>query len=242
MMTYSLAISNPYVILMQNLAKQLQLVRDRIHRAEAEYNRFPGSVQLLAVSKQQSVDTIAQAYALGQDCFGESYLQEAIKKIDALQHLSISWHFIGHIQSNKTRVVAEKFDWVHSVDRLKTAIRLNDQRPKNFKPLNICIQVKLDEEISKTGMLPEAAIELAQAVTKLPQLQLRGLMAIPLLRAETNAQRASFARLSKLQQQMNQQGFDMDTLSMGMSRDLEAAIAQGATIVRVGQAIFGPRE
>lgn len=226
---------------MQTLAARLSHVRDRISKAEVEFNRIPASVQLLAVSKGQPVQAISAAYELGQRAFGENYPQEALPKIEALQALPLEWHFIGRIQSNKTGVIAENFAWVHSVDRLKIAERLSDQRPDNFKPLNICVQVNPDNEPGKGGVHPDDLPELAKKIAALPRLRLRGLMAIPAPQTSFEAQRVVFRQLRECLLMLNRQGLSLDTLSMGMSDDMEAAIAEGATIVRIGTAIFGAR-
>jgi pyridoxal phosphate enzyme (YggS family) len=226
---------------MQTLAQRLAQVREQICKAEQEFNRIPSSVQLLAVSKTQPPETIAAAYELGQRDFGENYLQEALPKIHALRALSITWHFIGRIQTNKTRPLAEHFDWVHSVDRLKTAKRLSDQRPDNFKPLNVCLQVNLEDEPGKGGVKPAELPELAAQIKNLPRVRLRGLMAIPSQQETSEGQRRLFRQLREWQSRLNNGGPPLDTLSMGMSADLAAAIAEGATIVRVGTAIFGAR-
>jgi len=205
------------------------------------HKQLPPTTQLLAVSKGQPITAIRQAIAAGQHAFGENYLQEAIPKIIALKQEDIEWHFIGAIQANKTRLIAEYFTWVHSVDRFSIAKRLNDQRPTTLLPLNICIQVNLDEENSKGGIKLSELSALALAIADLPHLQLRGLMAIPAPQTEFELQRASFHRLSVAFKNLQQQGFKIDTLSMGMSDDFMAAIAEGATIVRLGAAIFGQR-
>ena len=181
------------------------------------------------------------AYEAGQSAFGESYVQEALDKIAALRDLPLEWHFIGPIQSNKTRAIAENFSWVHSVDRLKIAERLSAQRPQNLPPLNVCIQVNVSGEDSKSGVSPSEVLELAQAVAQLPRLKLRGLMAIPAPTEGTEAQRIPFAQLRELMRQLNAQGLELDALSMGMSHDFEAAMLEGATIMRIGTAIFGER-
>lgn len=199
------------------------------------------SIKLLAVSKGFSAVTVREAYQAGQRAFGESYIQEALDKIGLLRDLPLEWHFIGPIQSNKTRAIATHFAWAHSVDRLKIAERLSAQRPASLPPLNVCIQVNVSEEDSKSGVAPSGLVELAQAVASLPQLKLRGLMAIPAPVEGLEAQRVPFAKLRELMQQINMQGLALDTLSMGMSHDFSAAILEGATIVRVGTAIFGER-
>jgi pyridoxal phosphate enzyme (YggS family) len=219
----------------------LATVYARIHAAERRFGRAVGSVTLLAVSKAKPVTLIAAAAAAGQRCFGESYLQEALEKIAVLQNWALEWHFIGPIQSNKTRGIAEHFAWVHSIDRLKIAQRLNSHRPQHLPPLNICLQVNTSEEPHKQGLRISELEAVAHAVNTLPRLRLRGLMTIPAPQRAFSAQRAAFAQLRKLRQTLNAQGLALDTLSMGMSGDLEAAVAEGATLVRVGTALFGER-
>ncbi|HEX5057463.1 MAG TPA: YggS family pyridoxal phosphate-dependent enzyme [Gammaproteobacteria bacterium] len=227
---------------MQTLDAQFRLLLDRIASAEQRFERPSGSVRLLAVSKTRPSGDIEQVYRLGQRDFGENYLQEALPKIQALAGLSgVQWHFIGRIQANKTGDIAAAFDWVHSVDRLKIAQRLNEQRPTDRPPLNICLQVNLEDEISKGGIAPAEATLLAAAIAELPRLKLRGLMCIPAEHEDFDTQRRVFARLRRLRDELNRQGQTLDTLSMGMSGDLEAAIAEGSTLVRVGTAIFGHR-
>ncbi|MCP5158519.1 MAG: YggS family pyridoxal phosphate-dependent enzyme [Gammaproteobacteria bacterium] len=220
---------------------RLQSVLTRIRNAERRFQRPQDSVRLLAVSKTQPAAAIAAIAAAGQHCFGENYLQEALDKIIELKALSLEWHFIGPIQANKTRGIAEHFAWVHSVDRLKIAERLNAQRPDTLPPLNVCLEVNIDRESSKHGLDESEIAEVAQAVTALPRLRLRGLMAIPAFASDFDSQRRSFARLREQRDRLNVQGLTLDTLSMGMSDDLEAAIAEDATLVRVGTALFGPR-
>lgn len=222
-------------------ANRLHIVQMRIRAAEQRFQRPSGSVQLLAVSKMQPATAISAVAAAGQSCFGENYLQEALDKMTELAALHLEWHFIGPIQANKTRGVAERFAWVHSVDRLKIAERLNAQRPALLPPLNICLQVNLDQEPTKHGLAESDLSAVAMAVASLPRLQLRGLMAIPAPTSDFVAQRQAFARLREWLEQLNAEGLAMDTLSMGMSDDLEAAIAEGATLVRIGTALFGPR-
>lgn len=229
-------------------------MKDRIATAARGAGRAPEAVTLLAVSKTFGADAVAEAVDAGQRAFGENYVQEGIDKIAALRTLRpgvvLEWHFIGPLQSNKTRAVAEHFDWVHTVDRLKIAQRLSEQRPASLPALNVCIQVNISGEASKSGVDPEAAAELAMAVAALPRLRLRGLMAIPEPAADVVAQRAPLRALRELAEQVDAQlderlrgqGGQMDTLSMGMSADLEAAVAEGATIVRIGTAIFGKRD
>ena len=223
----------------------LQAVRARIAAAALAAGRAPESIQLLAVSKTWPAAAVRAVAAAGQRAFGESYLQEALPKIAELSAQlpphAIEWHFIGPLQSNKTQAVASHFDWVHSVDREKIAARLSSQRPKGLPPLQVCLQVNISGEAAKSGVAPADLPALAQAVARLPGLRLRGLMAIPAPAASIEAARAPFARLRELSLQLNSEGLKLDTLSMGMSDDLEAAIAEGATIVRVGRAIFGER-
>lgn len=226
---------------MNPIAQQLEHVRARIAHAETQYGRAPGSVRLIAVSKAVPPEAIRAAHAAGQIRFGESYAQEAIGKIAVLRDLDIEWHFIGPIQSNKTREIAEQFVWVHSVDRLKIAQRLNDQRPPHAAPLNVCIQVNISGEVTKSGVAPDGVEDLARAIAALPRLKLRGLMAIPAPHDNFAQQRAALEPLRALYDRLRANGFALDTLSMGMSDDLEAAISEGATLVRVGTAIFGAR-
>lgn len=226
---------------MTPIAHALLTVTRRVDAAEERFGRPPGSVTLLAVSKTRPAVDIEEVASAGQRAFGESYAQEALGKIAALTHLPLEWHFIGPIQTNKTRVIAEHFHWVHSIDRLKVAKRLSEQRPEAFPPLQVCLQVNVSGETSKSGVSPEQATELANAIAGLPRLVLRGLMTIPAPCEGLAAQRVPFQRLRILRENMRAGGLHLDTLSMGMSADLEAAIAEGATIVRVGTAIFGPR-
>ena len=223
------------------IAQQLAAVRARIAQAELRFSRVPGSVTLLAVSKTFPTDAIRSAYHTGQICFGESYAQEALTKMSATNDLPLQWHFIGPIQSNKTRDLATHFPWVQSVERDKIARRLNEQRPATLPPLNVCIQVNISGEASKSGAAPADVAVLAQVIRGLPQLHLRGLMAIPAPQVDFEKQRAGFRVLRELYEQLQGLGYPLDTLSMGMTDDLEAAIAEGATLVRVGTAIFGER-
>lgn len=223
------------------LATRLAAVRERITGAEQRFGRAPGSVTLLAVSKTRSADEIRACAALGQPCFGENYLQEAIGKITVLADLPIEWHFIGPIQSNKCRDIAAHFDWVHSVDRLKIARLLNEHRPEGRAPLNVCIQVNVSGEASKSGCTVNELAALAEAITHLPHLRLRGLMAIPAPAGQFEEQVQPLRKLREAYQALQQHGFALDTLSMGMSDDLEAAVAEGSTLVRIGTALFGPR-
>jgi pyridoxal phosphate enzyme (YggS family) len=224
------------------IEKSLQAIHKRIAQAALNSGRVAESVRLLAVSKTWPTTALREAYAAGQTAFGESYLQEALGKITALADLPLEWHFIGPIQSNKTRPIAENFAWVHSVDRIKVAERLAQARPETLSPLNICLQVNVSGEDSKSGVAPQEVATLARAIAGLPRLKLRGLMTIPRPTDDIVEQRAQFQKLRKLLDQLNAQGLGLDTLSMGMSDDLEAAIMEGATIVRVGSAIFGNRE
>ncbi len=224
-----------------DIQSRLSTVRRRIEEAMRRYDRAPGSVRLLAVSKTRTPDEIRQALAAGQSHFGESYLQEALEKIHALRDIDAVWHFIGRVQSNKTRPIAEKFDWVHSIDSLKQALRLNDQRPDGLSPLNICLQINIDQEQSKGGIALEDARSLVREIGALPRLRLRGLMTLPAPAQDLETQRLPFRRLRELRDAIATPELPLDTLSMGMSDDLEAAVAEGATIVRIGTAIFGPR-
>ncbi len=217
-------------------------VLQRIQEAEAACRREPGSVQLLAVSKTRSADEIRALAELGQVQFGENYLQEALGKIADLQALKLSWHFIGRIQSNKTRSIAEQFDWVHSVASLKHATRLNEQRPGGLPPLNVCLQVNTSGEASKDGHEPETLTELLPAYQALENLRIRGLMTIPAPLRPGDDPRQPFRRLRALRDRLRTPALPLETLSMGMSDDLEAAVCEGATLVRVGTAIFGPRQ
>ena len=227
--------------IMTTIASNLQAVREAITTATAEAGRDESEVKLLAVSKTFSPESLREAYRAGQRCFAESYVQEALDKIAALQDLAIAWHYIGPIQSNKTRAIAENFSWVHSVDRLKIAERLSEQRPSHLPSMQLCLQVNISDESSKSGVALDEIVALAHAVEKLPRLKLRGLMAVPAPTDDVAAQRLPFAHLRKLRDQLNQQGLQLDTLSMGMSHDFAAAIAEGATMVRIGTAIFGER-
>jgi len=227
---------------MATIASNLQAVRVAIDSAATSAGRAADDVTLLAVSKTFAADAVREAWQTGQIRFAESYVQEALGKIAALDDLAIEWHFIGPIQSNKTRSIAEHFDWVHSVDRLKTAERLSVQRPAHLPPLQLCLQVNISGEVSKSGVAADEVGALALAIARLPNIRLRGLMAIPAPSDDVAAQRAAFAILHELFDQLNRQGLSMDTLSMGMSHDFVAAIAEGATMVRVGTAIFGNRD
>ena len=226
---------------MTTIPGNLQHVRSRIATACQRAGRGVEEVTLLAVSKTFGADAVRAAAAAGQRAFGENYIQEGVEKIAALRDLGLTWHCIGPIQSNKTRLVAEHFDWVHTVDRLKIAERLSAQRPADRPPLNVCIQVNIDGGANKSGVAPGEALALARAVAALPQLKLRGLMSIPEIAPDFEAARAVHAGARALFDQLNADGLGLDTLSMGMSDDLEAAIAAGSTMVRIGTAIFGSR-
>jgi PLP dependent protein len=225
----------------QNLPERIHAVRDRVARALAAAGRNAHSVTILAVGKGQPPEMLAAAAACGLSQLGESYLDEALAKIAALHDSALSWHFIGRVQSNKTRPIAGAFAWVHALDRLKTAERLAAQRPADLPPLNVCLQVNLGGEVSKGGVTGAQLPQLAAAVAALPALRLRGLMCIPPEEIDPDLQRAWFARLRALQEELNATGLTLDTLSMGMSGDFEAAILEGATILRLGTALFGPR-
>jgi pyridoxal phosphate enzyme (YggS family) len=225
----------------QNLPERVHSVRERIGRATAAAGRDVDSVTLLAVSKTHPAETLRAAAACGLEHFGESYLKEALPKIETLRGLELTWHFIGQLQANKTRGVAEHFDWVHGVDRLRIAQRLSEQRPFHAPPLNVCLQVNIAGESTKAGVAPAELQELAAAVAVLPRVQLRGLMCIPPPEEDEARQRHWFSEAAKLMDHLRVPGTTLDTLSMGMSADLEVAIEEGATIVRVGTALFGPR-
>ncbi|MGI9153720.1 MAG: YggS family pyridoxal phosphate-dependent enzyme [Rubrivivax sp.] len=228
---------------MTTLEQRLAAVRERILQACQAAGRDPAHVGLLAVSKLQPAQAVRQAQQAGQRAFGENYVQEALDKMAALADLrgTTEWHLIGPLQSNKTRAVAEAFDWVHSVDRLKIAQRLSDQRPASLPPLNVCLQVNISGEASKSGLPPQDVAQVATAVAALPRLRLRGLMSIPEPAQGLLVQQAPHRALRLLLQDLNQHGLALDTLSMGMSDDLEAAVTEGSTMVRVGTAIFGAR-
>ena len=227
---------------MIGVTENLRKIRDLLAESAVEAGRRPEDVHLLAVSKKQPLEKIIAAADAGQRDFGENIAQEGIEKVTKLAERRLCWHFIGHLQSNKTRPVAEHFDWVHSVDRLKTAKRLSEQRPESLADLNVCIQVNIDDEASKAGVPPVKVGELARAVAALPGLRLRGLMCLPAIRDTFDEQRAPFARTRELAESLVREGLAIDTLSMGMSDDFRAAIMEGATIVRIGTAVFGPRD
>jgi pyridoxal phosphate enzyme (YggS family) len=227
---------------MTAILSNLQATREAIAKAAIEAHRAVSDVHLLAVSKTFPAEAVREAYQGGQRAFGENYLQEALDKMALLNDLPLEWHFIGPIQSNKTRPIAEHFAWVHGVDRLKVAQRLSEQRPANLPLLNICLQVNVSGEESKSGVAMNDAAQLAQEIARLPRLKLRGLMSIPAPASDETEQRVAFAKMRVLLEQMNEQGLGLDTLSMGMSHDFPAAIKEGATIVRIGTAIFGARD
>ncbi len=225
---------------MNTIYDSLQAIQTNIHQAKLAANRID-TVKLLAVSKAQTVDKLREAYLAGQRAFGENYVQEAINKQKELKDCAIEWHFIGPIQSNKTALIAQHFDWVHSVDRLKIASRLNEARPQSMEPLNVCIQINSSEEGSKSGVDIGSQVMLAKAIHDMPRLKLRGIMAIPAPTKDLAKQHAQFKIVADAYKALQQQGFELDTLSIGMSDDYMAAIAEGATIVRIGSAVFGPR-
>jgi PLP dependent protein len=229
--------------IMTTISDNVQATQTRLNRACSAARRPGDTVALLAVSKRQMAEAVRQAHAAGLCAFGENYVQEGLDKIAALTDLRavLQWHLIGPLQSNKTRAVAEAFDWVHSVDRLRTAQRLSEQRPDHLPPLNVCLQVNISGEDSKSGVAPADVPALAHAVAALPRLRLRGLMSIPEPADTLDAQRAPHRALRLLFDQLNTEGLALDTLSMGMSADLEAAVLEGATVVRIGTAIFGAR-
>lgn len=231
---------------MSTIPQNLQAVHERIAAAAQAVSRAPHEVRLLAVSKTFGADAVIDAAQAGQTAFGENYVQEALDKMAVVRtarpDLLLEWHFIGPIQSNKTRTIAEHFDWVHSIDREKIAQRLSEQRPAHLPPLNVCLQVNISSETSKSGVAPHDVAQLAHAVAAMPRLTLRGLMAVPAPAVEFEKQREPFRRLRALLDELRALGFAMDTLSMGMSADMTAAVAEGATIVRIGSAIFGQRD
>lgn len=227
---------------MTAIRDNLQIIGAKLKKFIQQYHRSDSEVKLLAVSKRHSTDKIREAYEAGQKAFGENYVQELLDKNEQLDDLDIEWHYIGPLQSNKTRKIAEVASWVHTIDRLKIAQRLNNQRPESLGPLSVCLQVNISGEKSKSGIAEEQLLALAQQVKELPNLKLRGLMVIPAPENNFTKQREIFARVAAIQQALNDKCFELDTLSMGMSNDMEAAIAEGATIVRIGTAIFGARE
>ncbi len=226
---------------MKNIADRLNSVLERIRTLESRYQRPADSVQLIAVSKTRPADQIEQALLAGQSAFAENYLQEALVKIEQLQQKPVEWHFIGPVQSNKTTTISQHFHWCHSVDRLKIAQRLDASRPADADPLNICVQVNISQEQSKSGITVDETRSLCEKISELPRLKLRGLMCMPKPSASLEEQRQPFRQLFQLQQSIVDSGMAMDTMSIGTTQDLEAAIAEGATMVRIGTAIFGER-
>ena len=226
---------------MIRVTENLALIRNLLASSAIEADREPQAVQLLAVSKKQPLSKILDAATAGQCDFGENFVKEGLEKIDQTRDLDLTWHFIGHLQNNKTRVVAENFDWVHTIDTWKTAKRLSEQRPDALGALNICLQVNIDNENRKSGVAIAALPELAAACAELPNLKLRGLMCLPAARTNFSEQRIPFATLRKLATELSLDGIETDTLSMGMSGDYRAAIFEGATMVRIGSALFGAR-
>ena len=226
---------------MIRVTENLALIRNLLATAATEADRDPDSINLLAVSKKQPLEKIVEAAAAGQRDFGENFVQEGLDKIQAASNADLAWHLIGHLQSNKTRVVAEYFDWVHTIDKLKTAARLSQQRPARLQPINICLQVNIDDEPGKSGVRVDNVRALAVACAELPGIRLRGLMCLPAIRQGFAAQREPFARLRQIFEDLQPEGLSLDTLSMGMSGDFRAAIFEGATIVRIGTALFGER-
>ena len=219
----------------------LQIIGEKIRQAEMRFGREAGSVELLAVSKCHPVLAIQECLECGQLAFGENYAQELVDKVQILESKNILWHYIGPIQSNKTRLIAESAQWVHSIDRLKIARRLSEQRPEGYPPINICIQLNIGVEKTKSGIPVDQLKILASQIAELPNLTLKGIMAIPAAETDFDKQRYAFAQARRALEQLNEQGYELDALSMGMSGDMEAAIAEGATIVRIGTAIFGRR-
>ncbi len=226
---------------MSDIAQRYQNILANIKQYELKYNRDPGSVNLVAVSKTKPAGMIRELADLGQRAFGENYLQESRQKQHELRDLDLEWHFIGHIQSNKTKDIAENFSWAHGVDRIKIARRLSDQRPAELAPINICLQVNLEGEISKSGVSPDEVVNIANEISTLPNIKLRGLMAIPAPDKPHDQQRQVFSVMKALLDELNAQTRAYDVLSMGMTDDMEAAIAEGATHIRIGTALFGPR-
>ena len=227
---------------MIRVTENLRVIRDLLAKACADAGRPKSAVKLLAVSKNQPVSAILEAADAGQRDFGENFVQEGLEKMENCAREDLVWHFIGHLQSNKTRAVAQHFQWVHTIDRLKIARRLSEQRPPHAPDLNVCIEVNIDEEAQKAGIAPGETADLAREIARLPRLKLRGLMCLPAIREGFEAQREPFAALRRLYEALNGEGLRLDTLSMGMSADYAAAIHEGATIVRIGTALFGARE
>ena len=226
---------------MIRVTENLAIIRDLLRQAALDAGRDPESVRLVAVSKKQPVAAVLEAASAGQRDFGENFVQEGVEKIEQAGRDDLVWHFIGHLQSNKTRDAAEYFDWVHTIDRFKIARRLAEQRPAEKQPLNVCVQVNVDNEASKSGVSPDEAIDLAGRVDSLDRLRLRGFMCIPAAADDVEKQRRAFRRMRELADSARKRGLHIDTLSMGMTADYSAAIAEGATLVRIGTAVFGPR-
>lgn len=226
---------------MPTIASRLQDVKNRIAKVAENIGQQPENITLLAASKTNSADRVREAFLAGQTIFGENYLQEALVKITALADLPIEWHFIGPIQSNKTKRIAENFSWVHSIDREKIADRLSKDRPESLPPLQVCLQVNVSGEHNKSGVSPEGVADLAAYISTLPNLTLRGLMTLPELTTASALQRSQFSMLRKAYDDLREKGYKLDTLSMGMSEDMDIAIEEGTTMVRIGTAIFGPR-
>jgi len=224
------------------VTENFRKIQDLLTKAAVEAGRKPADIRLLAVSKKKPVEAVLQAVSAGQRDFGENFVQEGLQKMDEAGRDDLIWHFIGHLQTNKTRPVAERFHWVHTVDRLKIAERLSRQRPHYAGDLNVCIQVNIDGEAAKAGVAPADLPQLAQAVAELPALKLRGLMCMPAIRPDFEGQRRPFASMRELKDSLEESGISLDTLSMGMTADYRAAIHEGATIVRIGTALFGERE
>ncbi len=227
---------------MIGVTENFRKTQDLLALAAADAGRADDRIRLVAVSKKKPAEAILEAYSAGQRDFGENFVQEALDKITAVGRDDVVWHFIGHLQANKTRAVAERFQWVHTIDRLKIARRLSEQRPHYAGDLNVCIEVNIDAEDNKSGLAPTEVAELALAVAGLPRLRLRGLMCLPAVRENFAEQRQPFARLRALMESLNHSGLQLDTLSMGMTADYAAAVREGATIVRMGTAIFGARQ
>ncbi|MBT5861947.1 MAG: YggS family pyridoxal phosphate-dependent enzyme [Gammaproteobacteria bacterium] len=226
---------------MIGITENLAIIKDFLASSAIEVDRDPQAVKLLAVSKKQSISKIIDAANAGQRDFGENFVQEGLEKIAQTRNMDLVWHFIGRLQNNKTRSVAENFDWVHTVDNSKTARRLSEQRPESLGPLNICLQINIDKELGKSGTDVSTLSELAYICTQLPNIALRGLMCLPAVRTEFTDQRVPFKQLKELADELRSGGIDTDTLSMGMSGDYRAAIFEGSTIVRIGTALFGER-
>ncbi len=226
---------------MIRVTENFRKIQDLLAKAAVDAGRSPDEIRLLAVSKKKPPEAVLEAYAAGQRDFAENFVQEGLEKIAAVGRDDVIWHFVGHLQANKTRPVAQHFQWVHTIDRLKIARRLSSQRPDAAAPLQVCIEVNVDEEASKSGIAPAGVADLAAAVAELPRLKLRGLMCLPAIRDDFEEQRRPFARLREMLESLNESGLALDTLSMGMTADYAAAIHEGATIVRIGTAIFGAR-